>query len=103
MWAAAGSPERDTEPVTISRPDQPRRDPPPPGTGTVFVVEDRRGGWSAAWHDDQNHQDWIDGTEAEVVAWALARPAAKRLIIRWGMEEYVDLADPHSGGTTDPR
>jgi hypothetical protein len=57
--------------------------PPEPGTGTVYVGPPYANGlWAVSWQGPGSRFSEAWGSEAAVVAWALAQPAQKRLICR---------------------
>jgi hypothetical protein len=67
--------------------------PPRPGHGTVFVNTTVDGTWAASWQDGPRLAD-AEGERAEVVRWALAQPAAHRLVFSPADDDYVPLAEP---------
>ena len=57
-------------------------------TGTVFVMEDRPGIWTASWQSGKCIRD-IEGTRDVVFAWAQAQPSLKKLIFDPSGNDYV--------------
>ena len=71
--------------------------PPEPGTGIVYVGPPRSDGvWVVSWQGPDSRFSSTRGSEEAVVEWALAQPAAKRLICRDGSGQepvWEDLPD----------
>jgi hypothetical protein len=64
--------------------------PPRPGHGTVFVDTTVDGTWAASWQDGPRLAD-VEGERAEVVGWALAQPAERRLLFSPADDAYLPL------------
>jgi hypothetical protein len=59
----------------------------------VFVDTTVDGTWAASWQDGPRMAD-VEGERREVVGWALAQPAAHRLVFSPVDDRYVPLAPP---------
>jgi hypothetical protein len=80
---------------TDGAPPEPQVPPgrPRPGHGTVFVDTTVDGTWAASWQDGPRVAD-VEGERGEVVGWALAQPAAHRLVFSPVDDRYVPLVAP---------
>ena len=71
--------------------------PPEPGTGIVYVGPPHADGvWKVSWQGPDSRFSSTWGSQEAVVAWALAQPAAQRLICRDGTAQdlvWEDLPD----------
>ncbi len=71
--------------------EEPPVQPPGPGTGTVFVVEDRDGTWRASWQSDDGLEEVEGATEAHAKAWARSRSAPEHLVFSPERNDHIDL------------
>ena len=82
---------RELATATLSPPD-------PDDLGTVFVnvVQEDEDYWTAVWQLGQEHRD-VNGSRAEVLAWARTQPAGRRWLFDQAVGGYVPL----TGQATD--
>lgn len=63
---------------------------PRPGHGTVFVRSLDGDTWTASWQDGPREEDF-EGSRADVVRWALSRPAVRHLVFSPSADDYLPL------------